>query len=233
MNIGKFYEEPKIYLIALLISALLYLFPFYRVAGTVLFMLTATGGIAYILGLTFPELRARLLINTKKGNTFQNIIIALVAQAILVGVTIFISGFIAGGSIVDIGHFLTIDRAAVTGAATSPFENNPIINWVVFVFMFGLVETLVAVRFYDIILSTSKSNYTVKDPKVWIGAAVIGVAAIYYHIYAKSTLTGIPNPLVLSIMFILFFSFCILSVITKESSSSIYMHWLNNGLSML
>jgi hypothetical protein len=232
LNIGRFYEEPKVYLVALVVSIFISLFPFYRVAGTVLFMLTATGGIAYLLGLTFPELKARLFINTKKGNTLQNIFLALVAQAVFIAVTIGLAHFIGGASIIDVGTFLKYDKAAVTGAEVSPFANNPIFNIIIFGLMFPIVESLIAIRFLDIMLSTSKSNYTLKDYKVWVASLIIGIAAVFYHIYAKSTIAGIPNPNILVVMGVLFFIGSILAVYTKESEPAIMQHGINNILAL-
>lgn len=230
---GRLFEQPRIYIVILLFTALIFLinWGFFKdetleKSATVLLILSLISYIAY------NSFKSRLRINAVHRNTGTAIVVALIAIAITLVASSAIALFL--GFATNWESFLTANSIAMIGAFPPLLIlDHKFLTGFIFIILIPTIETITAINIYDLILSTFKSNYTLRDKKVWVGAGVIGGGAIYYHIYAKFIpMTQQLNIHALSIVFVLFVLTCLIAVKMREMEASIYYHWGNNLLAM-
>lgn len=225
----KIFEQPRIYyifgLFILLFLVLSELTNEKMLTTSWKFLLTI-----YILSLTiYLTFKSKLKINTVSGNTGKALgiafimIISLMAFSTIVGIALgFASKFMVANSIAMLGSLPQII-----------FLNYKFLSFLIIVGFIAPLESITAVQLYDVMLHSVKSTYRLNDPKVWISAVIIGIGAIFYHVYSKFIeLTGQLNFHALLIVGFLFTSSCILALKTKEMESAIYYHMGNNGIAV-
>lgn len=226
MKIGKFYEQPKIYLLLLLFSVFIFL-TFDRTAGTVLALLSLGAWSLY------HTTRPRLRINGIKGNTLNSIVIGGIGVGLTIGLSMIVGSVFFGWTPASIVEFLTANKGAVIGAGTLPFQGNLILTWITFVLAFPITETAITIQIFDLLLRQFNIPLNLKDFRVYAVAMVMAVGAIFYHIYAKSTISGAPNPNILLVIGAIFFVECLISVYSKEAEPAIWHHIINNAIALL
>ena len=226
---AKIFEQPRIYyifgLFILLFLVLSELTQEEMLASSWRFLLTIYV-ISVVIYLTF---KSRLKINTVSGNTGKAfgiafvMILSLMAFSTIVGIILgFASKFMVANSIAMIGalpQFILL--------------NYKFLTFLIIVGFIAPLETMAVIQIYDVMLNSVKSTYKLNDPKVWIGAIIMGIGTVFYHVYSKFIeLTGQLNFHALLIVFFLFASSCILAVKTKEMESAIYYHIGNNAIAV-
>lgn len=230
MKYGTLFEQPKIYLLFYLVLLFIYLMNLgflkddsIKNSIDVLFYLTSFSVAFYAF------FKGKLRINTIHRNTPKAFMLAFVMVII-----IFISSTIIGLIFGYAEKFMTANSIAMLGGI-SPLViiNNKFLTVLIIGFLISTIETITAINIYDLMLSSFKSNYTFRDPKVWVGAGVVGLGAIPYHLYAKYiSITNALNIHALIIVFVLFSLSCLFAVGTKEMETSIYGHIINNLIAL-
>jgi len=183
---------------------------------------------SFMLFVIHPK--SKWKINNVSNNSKNSLFIALMAITLI----LFISSVIA----ILLGFFknlMVANSLAMIGAIPQfVLVNAPLISIAVIVLFIAPLETMVASQLLDLMLYKFKSNYTLKDPKVYVSAGVISLGAIFYHVWAKLIpTTGVLNIHALIIVAVLFFVCALLAVKQREMESAIYTHMGNNLLAMM
>jgi len=229
----KLFEQPRIYIVfvlgLLLFAILNKLAPNETIASGLEFTgyLFLASFVLWVISIT--AMKGKLKINSVANNTPKALGWAVI---MILGLLMFSSivGFLLGYA----HNIMTANSIAMIGAVPQfILENHAFLSFMIIVFFIATLETIVAIQLMDNILSVAKSNYTLKDPKVWIVSVLIGLGAMVYHSYSKFIpLTGELNLHALIVVGALFTSTCLLAIKTKEMESAIYYHVGNNFLAM-
>lgn len=230
MNKNRLFEQPRIYYIFYLLVLALYLSnqilkdESIYTSVMVLFILNS---LSLGIHVSFKE---KLRINSVAGNTSSSLFIAMIMVFSILVVSSII-GWIFGFA----SDIMTANSIAMIGAIPQfVLLNSPFLMFVIIVFFISTLETMVAIQVADLMLSSSKSNYTLKDKKVWVVSVLVGLGTVIYHNYAKFIpRTGELNIHALIIVFVLFTACILLAVHRKEMESSVYTHMGNNFLAMI
>lgn len=227
---SKLFEQPKIYIVFYLFTLLIYLlnkgfFKDETLETTVIVLLILTIASHAI----WTSFRTRLKINTIRRNTGTAIFMAIV----MIGI-IFVISSVVGLALGFADKFLVANSIAMIGAFPPLLIlDHQFLTALIFIVLIPIIETVTVINIADLTLSTFKSKYTLKDPKVHVVGALIGIGAIFYHIYAKFIpVTMELNIHALLIVFTLFYLIVIFAVKTKEMETPIYGHIGNNGIAM-
>ena len=235
MKTNRLFEQPMIYLVFGLFMLLLYVLV--KLSGDDETLVTSfnfslvlliISFIAYWIQYTFHQ--GQMRINTVSKNTPRALGIAVIMVFI-----IFIVSTVIGIGLGYASKFMEANSLAMVGAVPQfIILNNPLMVFIVIVFFIATLETIVAVQIYDILLHSIKAEYSLKDPKVWFAAILIGIGAVINHSYSKFIpRVGQLNIHALLIVGFMFAIICLLAVHQKEMESSIYTHIMNNFLAMM
>lgn len=228
---SKLFEQPRIYIVfilgLLLFTILNKLAPNETIATGLEFtriLLFAS----FILWVISPK--GKLRINSVANNTPKAIGWAIIMIVILLAFSTIV-GVLLGYAY----NIMSANSIAMIGAIPQfILENHAFLSIMIIVFFIATLETMVAVQLLDNILTKAKSDYTLKDPKVWIVSILIGLGAMVYHSYSKFIpLTGQLNLHALIVVGALFTLTCLMAVKLKEMESVIYFHQGNNLLAMI
>lgn len=230
MDRFKLTEQPGIYVVLLMFSLLIYLINlgFFK-DETLTHTVTILTILIFASYIIYASFKTRFKINTIHRNTGQALVYALVMIAI-----IFVSSTVIGLFLGFAGRFMEANAIAMIGAFPRLLiESHKLLTFLVFFILIPIPETIIAINILDLMLSSVKSNYTLRDIKVWVASGVIGGGAILYHTYAKFIpYTGTLNIHALIIVFVLFTLTGIFAVKTKEMEAPIYAHMGNNGIAL-
>lgn len=231
--VRQIYEEPWVFVWIIIFSVWLYANNTNRTAGIVLGLLSLASYIFY------KEIKdSRFQINSIKGNFGHSVVLALMAIVITTIGSAIVSYFLGtlnlaqGASLSSFGAIMEFTKTAVLGAQISPFANNILITWLIFVIAFPVAETILILSSYKFVLSRFKTPVKLSNPLVWIVAFAMGGFAILYHIYAKTTMPGVPNINSLMIIWVLFTTECLITVHAKEQEPAILHHIINNAIAL-
>jgi hypothetical protein len=183
-------------------------------------------------GLLFAYRKSKLRINGVKNNSYKSLGIAIIGIGIVLALSVFVGTTFFKWSGASVTDFLVYSKGAVLGAEVSPLAGNPLLEFFIFVLAFPIVETVLIIQLFDLIISQFNITLDIKNWKVWFVAMLMGIGAIFYHIFAKSVAVGKANENVLMVIFFIFFVECLIATITKEFESSIYHHMINNVMAI-
>jgi len=231
---SRLFEQPRIYIVfilgILMFAILNKLAPNETVASGLEFTgyLFLASFVLWVISVT--AMKGRLRINSVANNTPKALGWAII---MIMGLLMFST--IVGALLGYTHSIMSANSIAMIGAIPQfILENHAFLSFMIIVFFIATLETMVAIQLMDNILSVAKSNYTLKDPKVWIISILIGLGAMVYHSYSKFIpLTGELNLHALIVVGALFTSTCLLAIKTKEMESAIYYHVGNNFLAMI
>lgn len=179
--------------------------------------------------IIYTSFKTRLRINAVHRNTGKALFMALIMIAITYTVsTLF--GLVLGFA----EKYMVANVIAMIGAFPAiKIIEHKFITALIFIIFIPIIESVTAINILDLMLSWSKSTYTLKDPKVYVASLLIGAGGIFYHIYAKFIpITKEFNIHALTIVGVLFVLTCLFAVHTKEMEAPIYGHIGNNGIAM-
>ena len=222
--ITAFLEEPWYYLMGGFILAFLFQTVSSTLAG-VYFILLAVDAFAYF------SLKPSLNFNSTSGNTKQALIYAVVAFVAFVGISIVLVNFFQSSANLSPSSLLDRIGGATFGATTKPIlENNPIAIFIIGAILIPIIETKTLIaRLMEILSRIFKLTLDLKSPSTWVLFAIVSGIGVVFHFQAKS----IKDDVALALTFIFWMVSCFLIVKTKESESAVYLHNLNNGITML
>lgn len=234
METGKLFEQPKVYLLFFMLILFIYLmnlgfFKDETLANSVqvLFYLTTFSAVFYV------TIRGKLKINSVHRNTPFALVMGLVMVAAIFISSAFLGAIFGYASSID--AFMTSNSIAMMGSISQIlFITQPFLLGFITIFLIAYIETVTAINIYDLLLLSFKANYSLRDPKAWVCAVLVGFGAIAYHLYAKFIpVTNTLNIHALTIVGIMFALMCLFALKTKEMESSIYGHIINNGIAFM
>lgn len=230
LKIGRFYEDPVVEVIIIIFGIFLYLDNYYRNAGA---LFAFMGLLSLILSQIYESGGyLNLKVNSKKGNTLKSMIAGIIGLVIVVGISL-VYGFTLGGwTGASLVNFWEYSRGAVLGSGESPFAGNPLFEIMIFGVFIVIAETIIAAKMFNLLLIIFKARLDYKDLRAWACAGIIGVASVFYHIYAKTVAAGKPNTNILVVMGVIFFVQMALIIYTKEVESAIWLHMINNLIAL-
>jgi len=230
IKIGRFFEQPIISLLIILFGLFLSLGGFYDKAGDVLVIFAI---IAWLIWITLGAAKLKFIgINAKKGNTFKSIIFALIGVAVTIVGSLLTGSLLLGWDLASVSTFAVSNKAALIGAASSPFANNPALEVVIFGLGFPVAETVALAFIFSLLLIIFKARSKLDDGRVWLIALILALFAIAYHFFAKTLESGAINYNALNVIGWIFFVEIMLIVITGEIEASIWHHIFNNLLAL-
>ncbi len=218
-----FLEEPWYYILNGFILA----FVFQTVSSTlatVYFILLVVDAFAYL------SLKPQLNFNSVSGNTTQALAYAVVAFVAFVAISIFLINLFQASANLTLSSLTSRIGGATFGAATKPIlENNPIVIFVIGALLIPIIETksLIA-RLMEILSKIFKVALDLKSPQTWILFLIVSGIGVVFHFQAK----GVTDNVALALTFIFWMVSCFLIVKTRESESAVYLHQINNGVTL-
>ena len=221
--ITAFLEEPWYYLMGGFVLAFLFQTVSAALAG-VYFILLAVDAFAYL------SLKPVLNFNSVSGNTKQAIVYAVVAFAAFIAISVFTINFFQASANLTLSSVMDRIGGATFGATTKPIlENNPIAIFIIGAVLIPIIETksLIA-RLMEILSRIFKLTLDLKSPSTWVMFLIVSGIGVAFHFQAK----GITDNIALALTFIFWLVSCFLIVKTRESESAVYVHGLNNGVTL-
>lgn len=218
-----FLEEPWYYLMSGFILA----FVFQTVSSTlagIYFILLAVDAFAYF------SLKPQLNFNSVSGNTKQALTYAVMAFVAFVTISIFLINFFQASANLTLSSLTARIGGATFGAATKPIlENNPLTIFLIGAILIPIIETKSLIsRLMEILARIFKVALDLKSPPTWILFAIVSGLGVVFHFQAK----GVTDNVALALTFIFWMVSCFLIVKTRESESAVYLHQMNNGITL-
>lgn len=225
--VTAFLEEPHTYFFLGVLLAFFWQTVGQGLAGLYFILLAAD---AFSL-LTFQP---KLNFNSISGNTPQALGTALVALIVFLGLAWLLVSTLQAASNLDIGQIFLRIRSAIFGAAAPPLlENNRYAIFIIGTFLIPTIETKSLIsRLMEILAKIFKIPLELRSLQTWILFLIVSAIGVIFHFQAKGVGATEKDTIALMLTFLFWMVSCFLIVKTRESESAVYLHMMNNGLTL-